>query len=82
MSGCRDRLNLRLRSRSFVTLRPSLAHWHIVFQFLPRSSCERFYKFRPGDFRYGKGKRTKGEPPFMKREKEEMGALPDELCGL
>jgi hypothetical protein len=30
---------------------------------------------------HDKGKRTRGEPPFTKREREEMEALLDELCG-
>lgn len=30
---------------------------------------------------YDKGKRTKGEPPFMKQEREEMEALLDGLGG-
>jgi phospholipase D1/2 len=30
---------------------------------------------------HDKGKRTRGEPPFTKREREEMEVLLDELCG-
>jgi phospholipase D1/2 len=30
---------------------------------------------------YDKGKRTRGEPPFTKREREEMEVLLNELCG-
>jgi phospholipase D1/2 len=30
---------------------------------------------------HDKGKRTRGEPPFTKQEREEMEALLDELCG-
>lgn len=34
-----------------------------------------------GSANYDKGKKTKGEPPSTKQEREEMKALLDELCG-